>query len=188
MRGKPGSQINMWIEDEAPDIVITSPWDDTVSNGPVTVAGYVADRPISKVAFDHNGATFDVPVTDGNFSVEVSLVDVNNITVSAVDSTGTLRYARLLLDGDYLPMKAELAMGFDPLNPDSNSDLTPDNEAGNGMPDGLLKAAKNGDETVKSDGGIWRIYRTLKENGDEGIVSVLIGSNGYIVTSHPGLE
>jgi hypothetical protein len=136
MRSKPGSQVYVWVEDETPDIVILSPWQDTVSNAPITVFGYVTDHTISSVTFNYNGNNFDVSVTDGNFSAEVNLTRANNITISAVDRTGTLRSTTLLLDGDYLTAQAELAMGFDPLNPDSDSSLTSANEAGNGIPDG----------------------------------------------------
>lgn len=137
MGSKPGSHLYIWVEDDAPDIVITAPWDDTISNNSTTVKGYVVDGSITYVTFDHNGATFDVPVAGGSFSTTVELTQVNNITVSAIDSTGTVRSVSLLLDGDYLPADAEMALGFDPLDPDSDSGMTAGNEAGNGVPDGF---------------------------------------------------
>lgn len=137
VRSMPGSSITVWVEDEAPDIVFTSPWDDTVSSGTITVTGYTADRSISMVTVNHNGVSFEASVMDGNFSIPVDLAQVNNITISGVDGTGTLRSASLLLDGDYLPASAEIALGFDPLDPDSDSSLTTEGESGNGVNDGF---------------------------------------------------
>ncbi|KCZ72942.1 Mg-chelatase subunit ChlD, partial [Candidatus Methanoperedens nitroreducens] len=77
------------------------------------------------------------PVIDQNFSTTVDLVEINNITISAVDSIGRTRSITLLLDGDMLPEYYERLLGFDPQNPDSDSSLTQENEAGNGIPDGL---------------------------------------------------
>lgn len=137
LRSKPGSQLNIWVEDETPDIVITYPWDDCVSNSQITVMGRVNDSTITSVTFNQNGNLFTAPVTNRSFSAPVTLSAINNITVSAIDRTGTQRSTSLLLDGDYLPMQAELKYGFNPLNPDSDSTLTTRNEAGNGVTDGL---------------------------------------------------
>ncbi|WP_174589869.1 hypothetical protein [Methanocella conradii] len=148
MRGKPGSQINLWVEDEAPDIVVTQPWADDMVNAPVTVKGYVTDHTITSVTFNHNGNMSTVPVISGSFSSVVNLTGVNNITVSSIDRTGTPRSTSLFLDGDYLPMQAELLYGFDPLNPDSDSRLTAENESGNGVPDGFETFNRAGGEKL----------------------------------------
>lgn len=136
VRSKPGSSITIWIEDETPDIVITSPWDDTVSNGSVTVAGRTVDKTITSATISNNGVTTTVPVSDGNFSAIIDINGVTNITISAIDSTGTLRMASILLDGDMLPEPAEKSLRFDPLDPDSDCSLTEANEADNGVLDG----------------------------------------------------
>jgi hypothetical protein len=136
LRSKPGSQLNIWVEDETPDVVITYPWYDTETNTTITVMGHVADKTISSVTLNQNGNIFSVPVVDGNFSTPVTLAWINNITISAIDRTDMLRSTSLLLDGDYLNMQDELKFGFDPLNPDSDSSLTLQNEAGNGVIDG----------------------------------------------------
>lgn len=160
MRGVPSSNIHVWLEDEAPDIQILSPWDDTVSNEPITLKGLVTDKSITTVTVDLNGVTSVVPVTDGNFSTTLNLAIVNNITISTIDRTGTLRTTTLLLDGDMLPEAAEKAFGFDPLNPDSDSGLTMDNEAGNGVKDGdemfggqlpAFVKARTGADPLKND-------------------------------------
>ncbi|WP_424358446.1 DUF4114 domain-containing protein [Methanocella sp. MCL-LM] len=136
VRSIPGSYLTAWIEDESPDVVITSPWDDTVSEGSITLAGYVADRNITSVLTIANGVTNQITVAGGNFTTGITISGPTKITVSAQDSTGTIRTALLCLDGDMLPESIEKQYGFDPLNPDSDSALTAENEAGNGIPDG----------------------------------------------------
>ncbi|HIH45235.1 MAG TPA: VWA domain-containing protein, partial [Candidatus Methanoperedenaceae archaeon] len=136
MRSKPGSLITVWAEDEAPVITVHSPWDDTVSNEPVTVSGSVDKIIASTITLTHNDSSSIVPVIDGNFSTRVNLTGINNITLAGTDIAGRTRTVTILLDGDYLPASYELQLGFDPQNPDSDSSLTPENEAGNGILDG----------------------------------------------------
>jgi len=136
MRSILGSSITLWVEDETPVIRILTPWDDTASNEPVKVSGTVADLKISNLTLNHNGNISVIPVVNRNFSSIVALTDINNITLSAIDSAGTLRSATLLLDGDMLPESYERLLGFDPQNPDSDASLTQENEAGNGIKDG----------------------------------------------------
>ncbi|MFZ3385203.1 MAG: hypothetical protein WA144_14890 [Candidatus Methanoperedens sp.] len=128
--------MTLWVEDESPVINILSPWDDAVSNGTITVSGNVTDLKISNLTLSNNGNISTVPVLYGNFSSTVNLTGISNITLIAVDSVDTLRSATLLLDGDMLPESREPLLGFDPQNPDSDSTLTPENEAGNGIIDG----------------------------------------------------
>ncbi|WP_174591552.1 hypothetical protein [Methanocella conradii] len=80
---------------------------------------------------------------NGAFSTYLYINYPVELTLSAVDSTGTLRTMSLCLDGDQLPEKAEKLYGFDPLNPDSDSKLTAKNESGNGVVDGM-EIAHNG--------------------------------------------
>ncbi|KCZ72848.1 hypothetical protein ANME2D_01283 [Candidatus Methanoperedens nitroreducens] len=136
VRSSPGSHTTLWIEDETPLITILSPSDDTASNQPITVSGTIAEAAVTSITLTHNGAAFTVPVIDQNFSTIVDLVEINNITISAVDSIGRTRSITLLLDGDMLPEYYERLLGFDPQNPDSDSSLTQENEAGNGIKDG----------------------------------------------------
>ncbi|HJH28743.1 MAG TPA: VWA domain-containing protein, partial [Methanosarcinaceae archaeon] len=137
MRGIPGSYITHWIEDESPWIIINSPFDDTASNESIIVSGTADILITSDITLTHNGDSFTLPLENGHFSTIVDLVDINNITITAVDRIGRIRSATLLLDGDMLPESHEQILGFDPQNPDSDSTLTPENEAGNGIPDGI---------------------------------------------------
>jgi len=136
VRSIPGSYITLWVEDESPVINILSPWDDAVSNGTIKVSGNVTDLNITNLTLNYNGNISAIPVVYGNFSSTVNLTGISNITLSAVDSVDMLRSATLLLDGDMLPESQERFLGFDPQNPDSDSALTPENEAGNGIIDG----------------------------------------------------
>jgi len=116
-------------------ITITSPWDDTVgAGGNVTVAGNVSDTAITSLTLTHNGVSSTVPVEDGNFSAEVTLADANTITVGG--SGGSPQPVTLLLDGDMLPAAYEQAIGFDPLDADSDCSQWPGDQSGNGVIDG----------------------------------------------------
>jgi hypothetical protein len=117
--------------------ILNSPFDDTASNEPIIVSGTVDALITSDITLTHNGNSFTIPLENGHFSTNVDLVDVNNITVTAVDRIGRIRSVTILLDGDKLPESYEQLLGFDPQNPDSDSILTPENEAGNGIPDGI---------------------------------------------------
>ena len=120
-----------------PAISITSPSDDTVSaGGNVTVAGAVADTTITSLTLTHNNVSSTIPVQNGNFSTEVTLADANTITVGGTDSLGNPFSATLLLDGDMLPAAFEQAIGFDPLNADSDCSQWPGDQSGNGVIDG----------------------------------------------------
>ncbi len=149
------SSYTAWIEDGTPGIKILTPTTDTVSDDAILLSGlvqdlnnthvsiengsttgYVVPGPI-EVSVDLNGVTSIVQAENGYFSTTVNLSAVNNIIVSFTDATGTLRTASVLLDGDYLNQSEELALGFDPLDPDSDCSLTVADESGNGVPDGL---------------------------------------------------
>ncbi|WP_424357942.1 VWA domain-containing protein [Methanocella sp. MCL-LM] len=150
VRSIPGSYITAWLEDESPDIVILSPWEDTVSEGKVLLAGYTTDRNITSInlKLNNDSASTAIPVTDGNFSTEVQISGPVKITLSVVDSTGTLRTASLCLDGDTLVEKYERQYGFDPLDPDSDSSLTAVSEADNGIMDSFeILGGQNADNT-----------------------------------------
>jgi hypothetical protein len=136
--GAPGSYMTVWLEDESPGIVVISPWDDTVSNGTILLAGYTTDHNVTSITVkqSNNSTTATIPVTNGNFSTDLQIMAPVKLNLTAIDSTGTLRSASLCLDGDRLPEKAERQLGFDPLNPDSDSKLTATSEAGNGVIDG----------------------------------------------------
>ncbi len=146
----------MWVENDSPCIQILTPRTDTESDCTSFLSGLVQDlnmttsSPIvngasthtvtlgpKTVTVNHNGAISTCETQGGYFSTGINLTATNNITVSFTDATGTERTSNLLLDGDYLNQSEESALGFDPLNPDSDSSLTPDNEANNGIPDGL---------------------------------------------------
>jgi len=121
----------------APSITLTSPIDDAVgAGGTVTVAGNVSDPAITSLTLTHNGVSSTIPIKDGNFSAEVTLADANTIVVSGVDSQGAPLSATLLLDGDMLPAAFEQAIGFDPLNADSDCSQWTGNQSGNGVIDG----------------------------------------------------
>mgnify|MGYP000932873437 CR=1 FL=1 len=120
-----------------PIVTITSPHDDTVPAGAnVTVAGFVADTTITSLTLTHNNVSSTIPVQGGNFSTEVTLADANTITVGGTDSLGNPFSTTLLLDGDMLPAAYEQAIGFDPLNADSDCSQWPGDQAGNGVIDG----------------------------------------------------
>ena len=137
--GLPGSYLTLWLEDESPDIVITSPMDDTVSNGTITLAGYTTDHAVKTVTVkqSNNSTITSIPVSNGNFSTSLYIRAPVKLTLSITDGTGMTRTTSLSLDGDYLPTQAELQYGFDPLKPDSDSKLTMANEANNGVIDGF---------------------------------------------------
>lgn len=141
MKNAPGSQFTLWIEDESPLIKIFSPLDDTASNGTINVSGTVDPFISSGINLTLNGVTSALPVENWNFSTEFNLTETANgtanITISGTDSTGGVHSVTLLLDGDMLSESQEYELGFDPLNPDSDSSLTPENEAGNGILDGM---------------------------------------------------
>ena len=118
-------------------ITIISPHDDTVgAGGNVTVAGNVSDITVSSLTLTHNGVASTVPVGDGNFSAVVNLTAANTIVISGVDSQGVPLSATLLLDGDMLPAAYEQAIGFDPLDADSDCSQWPGDQSGNGVIDG----------------------------------------------------
>ncbi|WP_332450869.1 PEGA domain-containing protein [Methanoculleus sp.] len=122
---------------QPPPITITSPHDDTVpAGGNVTVSGNVSDTAITSLILTHNNVSSTVPVQGGNFSTEVTLADANTITVGGTDSLGNPFSTTLLLDGDMLPAAFEQAIGFDPLNADSDCAQWPGDQAGNGVIDG----------------------------------------------------
>ena len=125
MRGAPGSQITLWIEDESPFVTIDSPSDDTVSSGTVDISGFVDTLITSDIILTYNGITSVLPLENGNFSTELGLTGPANITVSGSDLAGRVHSETLLLDGDMLPESYEYQLGFDPLDPDSDSTLTP---------------------------------------------------------------
>lgn len=137
--GEPGSYMTIWLEDESPDIVITSPWDDSVTNGTILLAGYTADHNVKSVTIkrSNNNTPVSIPVTNGNFSTSLPVSTPVKLNITATDSTGTLRSTTLSLDGDQLPETAEKQYGFDPLKPDSDTKLTAANESGNGIQDGM---------------------------------------------------
>ncbi|WP_129582728.1 LamG-like jellyroll fold domain-containing protein, partial [Methanolobus psychrotolerans] len=121
----------------SPLILFDTPSDDTKSNETINVSGTVSTLIISNISINHNGNISSVPVENGSFTATLNLSAVNNITASGTDMVGREYSATLLLDGDMLPADTELTMGFDPLDPDSDSTLTPEDESGNGIPDGL---------------------------------------------------
>lgn len=137
MRSTPGSQITLWIEDESPLITIDSPSDDTVSNENVTISGSVDPLINSDLNLTCNGIATVLLVENGNFSTELDITGPSNITIFGTDLAGRVHSTTLLLDGDMLPESYEYQLGFDPLNPDSDSTMTPENEAGNGISDGM---------------------------------------------------
>jgi len=117
-------------------ITVTSPIDDTVASGNITVAGNVSDSAITTLTLTHNGVQSVIPVQDGNFSAVVNLTTANTIVISGVDSQGISRSTTLLLDGDMLPASFEEEIGFDPLDPDSDCSQTEEDESSNGIIDG----------------------------------------------------
>ena len=121
----------------SPFILFDSPSDDTKSNETINVSGTVSTQIISDITINHNGNIYSVPVENGSFTTILNLSAVNNIIASGTDVIGRSYSASLLLDGDMLSAEGELTMGFDPLDPDSDSTLTPEDESGNGIPDGL---------------------------------------------------
>ena len=137
VRSMPGSYLTAWVEDESADIVITSPLDDSVSSGTILLAGNTTDCSIQNLTVDLNGVSIIIPVVDGNFSTSLAIDGPTKVILSARDSTGSIRTTSLCLDGDMLTEKDEGKYGFDPLNSDSDSALTTNNEAGNGVIDGL---------------------------------------------------
>ena len=196
--GLPGSYLTLWLEDESPDIVITSPMDDTVSNGTITLAGYTTDHKVTAITVkqSNNSTITSVPVSDGNFSTSLYIHAPVKLTLSETDSTGTVRTASLSLDGDYLSMQAELLYGFDPLNSDSDSRLTAANESRNGIPDGFeilnnksgeklpafVKALIGGDPLkVDSNGNGLSDYFELVKLGD-----IDVGLNSSAEMALPG--
>ena len=130
------AMAQLQIGEGSPEINITYPRGDGLANVSINVKGFVTDNTIKTIDVDHNGRRWTAPVTDGGFNVTVNLTSINNITLSAVDSSGGTISKTLLLDGDMLPMTWEPLLGFDPQNPDSDSTLTQKNEGGNGILDG----------------------------------------------------
>lgn len=198
--GLPGSYLTLWLEDESPDIVITSPMGDTVSNGTITLAGYITDHNVKTVTVkqSNNITVTSVPVSNGNFSTSLYIHAPVKLTLSETDSTGTPRTTSLCLDGDYLPMQAELQYGFDPLKPDSDSKLTATNESMNGIPDGFeilgnqsgeklpafVKALVGGDPLkVDSNGNGLSDYFELVKLGD-----IDVGVNSSAEIALPGAD
>lgn len=100
VRSIPGSYIAVWVEDESPDIVITSPVDDTVTSGMIRLAGYTMDRNVTgvNVTQSNNATVTSIPVSNGNFSASLYVHAPVQLNVSAVDSTGTLRTANWMTD------------------------------------------------------------------------------------------
>ena len=129
-------EVNFAVHPALNLLTITSPLDDTVSNEEITVAGLVNDPAIANVTLNHNGAVSIIPVQNGTFSTTVYLSDANTIVVTATDTSGLSHAETILLDGDLLPAAFELAIGFDPLDPDSGCSQYPDDLAGDGTIDG----------------------------------------------------
>ncbi|WP_321429450.1 DUF4114 domain-containing protein [uncultured Methanolobus sp.] len=125
------------IEDTSLFILFDSLSDDTKSNETINVSGTVSTQITSDITINHNGNISSVPVENGSFTCTLNLSTANNITASGTDVAGKIYSATILLDGDMLSADGELKMGFDPLDPDSDSTLTPEDESGNGIPDGL---------------------------------------------------
>ncbi|MCK9343271.1 MAG: DUF2341 domain-containing protein, partial [Massilibacteroides sp.] len=120
-----------------PIVTIISPRDDTVpAGGNITMAGTVADTAITSLTLTHNNVLSTIPVQDGNFSTEVTLTAANTITLSGTDSLGNPFSTTLLLDGDMLPAAFEQAIGFDPLDADSDCAQWSGDQADNGVIDG----------------------------------------------------
>ena len=181
-----------------PIVTIISPHDDTVpAGGNVTVAGNVADPAITSLTLTHNGVASAVSVQDGNFSMEVTLAVANTITVGGTDSLGNPFSTTLLLDGDMLPAAYEQAIGFDPLNADSDCSQWSGNQAGNGIIDGyeifagdlpvFAKARIGADPfVVDTDGdGLTDSFELLKLGTfpeEPGMMSVM-GEGGPIVAA-----
>lgn len=117
-------------------IIITSPLDDTVASGNLTIAGNVSDSTVTTLTFTLNGVSSTLPVQGGTFSTVVNLTAASTITVNGTDSQGENLSATLVLDGDMLPAAFEEEIGFDPLDADSDCTSTDENEAGNGIIDG----------------------------------------------------
>lgn len=137
MRSASGSQITLWIEDGSPFITIDSPSDDTVSNGTIKFLGSVDPLISSDVNLTCNGVISVLPLENGKFSTELNIAGPSNVTIFGTDLAGRVHSSTLLLDGDMLPESYEYQLGFDPLNPDSDSSMTPESEAGNGISDGM---------------------------------------------------
>ena len=137
MRSAPGSQITLWIEDGSPFITIDSPSDDTFSNGTIKFLGSVDPLISSDVNLTCNGVISVLPLENGKFSTELNIAGPSNVTIFGTDLAGRVHSSTLLLDGDMLPESYEYQLGFDPLNPDSDSSMTPEYEAGNGISDGM---------------------------------------------------
>lgn len=129
--------IDYNLSSGSPFILFNTPSDDTKSNETINISGTVSALIVSNITINHNGNISFVPVENGSFTATINLSTVNNITASGADVTGSIYSATLLLDGDMLPESYEYMLGFDPLNPDSNSTLSSENLAGNGIPDGL---------------------------------------------------
>jgi hypothetical protein len=136
------------IAEGSGDIVITQPVADNAANKMIRVKGYLININITSINVDLNGAVEAVAVSDSNFSTTLNLSKINNVTISAVGPGGKSLSTTMLLDGDRLPASYERLCGFDPLNPDSDSIFTPENESGNGILDGDEILNKNGGEML----------------------------------------
>jgi hypothetical protein len=70
-------------------VQITSPNENTLFSGTITLAGTVNDPSITKVTVDHNGVLSSVSVVNGSFNSVFTLVSgTNTITVTATKSGG----------------------------------------------------------------------------------------------------
>lgn len=149
--------VTIAVEDSSPYIRILKPTKDDAVNTTTELAGFIGDPSVKHVTVVNQFVNFKaedsskgggegkviygvrseiVEVENGAFSTTIEIARVNKVTVEAKDFLGRKRVATLLLDGDCLNWNAEKELGFDPLDPDSDSSLTSGNEAGNGVVDG----------------------------------------------------
>nr|WP_321352128.1 PEGA domain-containing protein [uncultured Methanoregula sp.] len=136
----PVIQVPVSVVKSEPAIRFSAPADDNYSNETVTFAGSVRNPAITVLSIRQNSLNLTpVNVVGGNFSGTVVLNTNDVLVASAYDEYGFFEEATLRFDGDRLPGSYEQLIGFDPQNPDSDNSLTPQNEAGNGVPDGYEK-------------------------------------------------
>ncbi|MCK9331240.1 MAG: hypothetical protein M0Q94_15295, partial [Candidatus Cloacimonetes bacterium] len=118
-----------------PEIEILSPLEDVYKNETIILMGHLLNTDADTVQIDHNGNDLTVPVSNYNFSVELDLAETNTISLYVTEN-GIAYSKEILLDGDHLWGDDERALGFNPLNPDSDCAFTDESEAGNGIVDG----------------------------------------------------
>lgn len=121
-----------------PGIVLLSPREDLYSNETVELSGYIENSDVDQIFLTQNyrETARIIPVFNQTFSIDLHL-DLTNTIFLYFSENGQTVTETLVLDGDYLSEADEEALGFDPLDPDSDCPLTPENEAGNGILDGL---------------------------------------------------